>query len=320
MSGATPVRHRGRYWFAVALALVALVGGGGFAYLQYQQTAGPDGAVKGYFAALARSDAPAALGFGDVPAGDTALLTSTVLREQQKIAPLRSVHVISVHRDGARATVAVQYRLVFGNGIQQISDTVQVVHRNGSWRLAATAMLSRLRLLQASGRATVVGAPVPTEPVLLFPGAVPIRFDTPYLELTPATSAVQLSGGTQTALDVEVTTAGRVAMNGAISAALRSCLAGARGVDPRCPLPDARAVPGTLRATVTGRLDQRTRPTVAADSHGIIQVSGTAQARGSYTALDFDNLPVTKTGAVTLPMRASAFAVTPLVIRWADST
>lgn len=320
MSGSTAGRRSGPFRFAIALALVALLGGGVFAYLQYQRTAGPDGAVRAYFAALARSDAPAALGFGDVPAGGTALLTSTVLREQQKIAPLRSVHVISVHRDGPRATVTVQYRLLFANGIQQISDTVRVVRRDGSWRLAATAMLSRLRLLQASGRATVVGAPVPTEPVLLFPGAVPLRFDTPYLELTPATSAIELSGGAQTALDVEVTTAGRAAMNGAISAALRSCLTGAHGADPRCPLPDARAVPGTLRATVTGRLEQRTRLTVAPDSHGIIQVSGTAQATGSYTALDFDNLPVAKRGPVTLPMRASAFAVTPLVIRWADST
>ena len=50
-------RHRGLYWSAVLLALAALVGGSAFAYRAYEQTSGPDGAVKGYFAALSRSDA-----------------------------------------------------------------------------------------------------------------------------------------------------------------------------------------------------------------------------------------------------------------------
>jgi hypothetical protein len=318
MTAAAPGRRRGRYWFAVALSLVAVILGSGYAYVRYQETAGPDGAVKGYFAALARSNAPAALGFGDLPSGSTALLTSTVLRDQQKIAPIRDFHVVSTDRHGSNATVDVRYRLEFGNGTQQITDQVAVVQRGGSWRLATTAVRTRLRLLQAAGRATVVGARVPTQSVLLFPGAVPIRFDTPYLELSPATSSVRLSGEAVTALDVDVATAGKVAMNSAVAVALKSCVAGSHGVDLRCPLPDARAVPGTMRATLTGRIDQRTKLSVAADPQGVIAVSGTVQARGSYTALDFNNQRIPKRGALTLPMRATAPAVAPLVVRWQD--
>ncbi|MDT4944880.1 MAG: hypothetical protein QOH14_1613, partial [Pseudonocardiales bacterium] len=144
MTAAAPGRRRGRYWFAVALSLVAVILGSTYAYVRYQETAGPDGAVKGYFAALARSNAPAALGFGDPPSGSTSLLTSTVLRDQQKIAPIRDFHVVSTDRHGSHATVDVRYRLEFGNGTQLISDQVAVVQRGGSWRLATTAVRTRL--------------------------------------------------------------------------------------------------------------------------------------------------------------------------------
>ena len=61
--------RRALYWSAVVLAVAVLAGGAVFAYLGYRSTAGPDGTVRGYFAALARADAPAALGFGRLPAG-----------------------------------------------------------------------------------------------------------------------------------------------------------------------------------------------------------------------------------------------------------
>ncbi|MCU1657467.1 MAG: hypothetical protein JWO57_2123 [Pseudonocardiales bacterium] len=312
-------RHRGLYWFAVLLAVAALVGGGVVAYASYAATAGPDGAVKGYLAALARSDAPAALGFGDLPAGPHNLLTSTVLREQQKIAPMRDVHIVSTDRNGPTATVTVRYRLAFASGTQQITDAVTVVSHKGSWRLARTALATQLQLLQASARATIVGAAVPVGPLLLFPGALPIRFDTPYLELDPATSGVRLSGPDQTELTVQVSAAGRTAVDSAVAAGVRSCLGGAPHADPRCPLPSDRSVPGSLRATVPANVAKSLVLSVARDARGVIQVTARLKLAGQYAELDFDNLPVIRKGAVTLSLQAKAFARTPILIDWQAS-
>src|SRR4051812_31040755 len=103
--------RRALYWIAVLVALAGLVGGAAYAYVAYRATSGPDGAVKGYFAALARSDAPAALAFGDVPAGPHELLTSAVLAEQQRIAPLHHVQILDVSRSGGAASVRYSYQL-----------------------------------------------------------------------------------------------------------------------------------------------------------------------------------------------------------------
>jgi hypothetical protein len=320
MATQTAPRHRGLFWFAVLLALGALVGGGIVAYVAYQETSGPDGAVRGYFAALARSDAPAALGFGSAPAsGNRALLTSTVLREQHKIAPIRDVKIDSTHRTGNTATVGMRYQLGFANGTQNFSESIRVIRHKGSWRLAETAVTTELNLLQAADRATIVGAPVPSEPMLLFPGAVPIRFDTPYLMLAQDTNSVQLSSGKRTDLVVEVTEAGKTAINNAVAAALKTCLAGGAKADPRCPLPNARAVPGSLRATLSDRVDRKTQITVASDAHGVLDVSATLKVTGRYSVLNFDNLPVPKTGSLTVPISAKAFAVAPLVLTWQDA-
>jgi hypothetical protein len=312
-------RHRGLYWLAVLLALVAMVAGGVVAYVSYAATAGPDGAVKGYFAALARSDASAALGFGDLPHGPHNLLTSTVLRDQQELAPIRGVHVVSTDRSGDSATVTLRYRLDFRSGTQQVSDTVTVLRRGGSWRLAATAASTQLELVGASDRATIVGAAVPNVPLLLFPGAVPIRFDTPYLELDPATNSVRLADSGPTVLSVAVSQDGQTAMNAAVDAALTSCLAGGPDADPRCPLPNTRAVPGSLRATISGGVGKHILLTVVADPHGVIEASAKVNVTGRYTVLDFDNLPVARKGNVQLPVRATALAVEPLVVNWTEA-
>jgi hypothetical protein len=306
----------GLCWSMVLLALVATVTGGVVAYVGYAATAGPDGAVKGYFDALARSDAPAALGFGDLPPGPHNLLTSTVLRDQQRLAPIRNVHIVSTERHGHTATVTVRYELRFAGGSQEVGDTATVVRRGGSWRLAAVAASTQLVLLEAADRASIVGAAVPTVAVLLFPGAAPIRFDTPFLELNPGTSNVRLADHGQTNIDVQVSQRGQVAMTAALAAALKSCLLGAPSADPRCPLPSAWAVPGSLRATLADPLDARTVLSVTPDAHGVIQATAKVKVTGRYTDLDFDNLPVARKATVVLPVRATAYAVEPIVLTW----
>ena len=310
--------HRVLYWSAVLLALAVLVGGTAVAYASYQETAGPAGAVKGYFAALERGDAPAALGFGELPSGPDTLLTSAVLREQQRLAPIRDLKVVSTSTAGSTATVKVRYRLAFADGAQLVSDVATVNHIGGSWRLAATAASTQLVLLQAVDRATILGAAVPDGPILLFPGAVPIRFDTPYLRLTQATSVVQLAAVAPAELAVEVTEQGRSVLDAALAKALAPCLAGPPSADPTCPMPAARSVPGSLHGTLIGQLAASTTISVEPVAAGVIDLNARVKVSGSYQTLDFDNIAVTKRGTATLPVRATAFATSPTVLTWQD--
>jgi hypothetical protein len=313
-------RPSGLFWSAILAALVVLVGGSVFAYVSYTATSGADGAVQGYFAALARGDAAAALGFGDLPPGRHDLLTSTVLREQRKIARIRHVEVIASQRSGDVATVTVQYRLEFADRTQHVADAVRVVRHKGSWRLARTAAVTRLHLQQAGERATILGAAVPDSDLLIFPGAIPIGFDTPYLRLAPTTSSVAFAARQTTDLTVEVAPMGRAAVYTALAATLRACLSGGVRADPRCPLPTSRAVPGSVRATADPVAVGRAAVIgLEATSAGVMTISGKIKLVARYAALDFQNQPVAKDGVVSLPLTATIPATDPITVDWGGS-
>ena len=308
--------RRGRYWTAVAFALALILGGAVVAFIGYERSSGPDGAVKAYFAALSRSDAPAALAFGDIPDGPRTLLTSTVLREQQRIAPITDVQVNVTQQHGSRATVSVHYDLGFADGRLRIDDQVDVVRRGHTWHLTTVAADTRLDLLQAADRATIVGAAVPQDHELVFPGAAPIRLDTPLLAIESDTSVITLSGTTDTTIGVSVSSAGRDAARAALTTALRSCLTQGSQADPRCPLPSARVVPGSVRATVPADLADAVGVVVQSDPAGALQLSGSLHLNGQYTALDFNNVASVHRGPFTLPITALAYPRTPLTLQW----
>lgn len=309
-------RHRGLFWSAVVVALALVVGGGAIAYRGYAATAGPDGAVRGYFAALQRGDAPAALAFGTVPRGPRTLLSRTVLREQLKLAGIHDVAITSVDRSGDTARVSVTYVLAFADQRQIIHDSVVVRRSGGSWRLERSVVVVQILLAQASDRATLAGTSLSADPVLMFPGAIPITFDTPYLQLDPGGRAVQMDTNGQDDLAVVVTSAGVNAVTQALAAALPACLAGAPTAAPDCPRPSPRAVPQSLRGATVGPL----KPSiiVATGASGRIEVSAQATVRGTYRLLNFNNVAVTKSGTVTLPVRASAYATPPIRLAWSD--
>ncbi|WAX59254.1 hypothetical protein M6B22_10935 [Jatrophihabitans cynanchi] len=313
-------RHRGAFWAAVLLSVLALGGGTAVAYQAYRSTAGPDGAVRGYLAALADSDAPAALAFGDLPAGPHTLLTDAVLREQQRIAPIRRVQVVSVDQAGNQAQVAVRYRLEFATGVQIVNDTVAVHRRGHAWRLDRTAVATDLHLAQAADRATVLGAAVPDGTVLAFPGAVPIRFDTPYLQLVPQSASVSFARPNAGQGRVEVSEAGRKAVGAALEKALRGCLAAGKAADPVCPLPSDRFVPGSLSGRITGSAAGSMNLDVEDAAAGAIEITGSVPFTGSYRELTFDNLDVHKQGTLQLPLASAAYPVSPIVIRWKAGT
>jgi hypothetical protein len=316
MSDVRARRHRGLFWLAGLLGAVALIGGGVYAYFGYSAASGPDGAVRGYFAALARADAPAALAYGPMPAGSRGLLTSTVLREQERIAPLRSVHILGVAVSGSAAAVSVSYQLDFATGVQAVTANVGVDKHDGSWRLTNTAVSTTLQLRQARQRATLGGAALPSGPTLLFPGAIPIEFDSPYLQLDPRFDTVRLGGADDTKLTVDVTAAGRTAIGRRLTAALRKCVGAGVRAGRDCPLPSARVIPGSLSGALADHVADNLRYQVGRSPSGLISVSGTVPFHGTFRRLTFDNVPVVAHGSLRLPVTAYAYAVVPLDVRF----
>ena len=306
-----------RYWAAVVAA--ALVTGSGVlvAALGLARSSGPDAVVTGYFAALGRGDAPGALAYGEVPAGPHVLLTSEVLAVQRRTAPITDVHVRSVHRAGRTATVAVDYAIAFPGAPQQVHDTVALHERGDTWRMDAVAVSTQFQLLGAVLRAQIAGAGIPKGTVLAFPGAVPVGFDTPYLQLTAADDYLTLSGAVPiTQVFVGLTDAGRRAVVASVARSLDACYGPHASAAALCPLPDGQYVPGRLRGSVVGPLDRRLGIDVARDPEGTIEVDGTVPVRGSYVRISFDGRVQSGSGTVQVPVSGRAYPVAPLAIHW----
>ena len=318
MDSERPTWRRAVVWLVAAGAVVAVGWGAVMAYTGYRQTAGPGGAVKGYFAALARGDAPAALGFGAPPEGVHTLLTSRVLKQQQAIAPIRDVTVVDTVTHGSAATVTVHYVLGFRDGPKGVTEQVAVHRHDGAWRLAATAATTSLDLTGALERATVAGGAVPDNPAAIFPGALPVTFDTPYLQLAPSTRYVRLSAPADTTVTVQVSPAGRAVIVPALATMLSACLR-AGPVDPRCPLPSDRVVPGTLRGTLANNALAHLQVQVQTDRAGLIAVAvPDLSMHASYQQLDFNNRPFPMSGPVTLHVAATTYAVAPVRLNWSS--
>jgi len=310
-----PRRGRGLFWAAVLVAAVLAGTGGVLVWAGLDRSDGPDRVVQMYFQALRSGDAPAALSYGAVPVGPHELLTSAVLEEQQHIAPIGNVGVVSVEHHGDRATVNVRYELAYPDGVLQQTAAVAMHRSHGAWRLDAVATPTTLSLPKAKDRATLLGAAVPTTRTALFPGAVPIRFDTPYLALDPRHSSVGLSPQPTLAVGVEVSAAGKHTIAAALTKSITSCL-DEHSARSACPLPDVRAVPGTVTGKLTGTVEGQATYTVDADPAGRIAVEGQIGVDGSYSALDFSNLAKKRTGTFTLPLDSSVYAVAPVRVVW----
>ncbi len=306
-------RRRVLFWAGVVGAVVLLVGGGVVAYLGYATTSGPDGAVRGYFAALADGDAAGALAYGALPDGPHALLTDQVLAEQQRIAAIKRFTIRGTTRTGAHAQVRVRYMLDYPGDPQQVDSTVPVDARDGDWRLARVAIPTQLMLPKAAQRASILGTRISAGTVLVFPGAAPVRLDSPYLQLSAAQSGVDFDSGATTEVDVVVSDAGRRQADELVGANLLACVSG-RG--PRtCPLPDSRYVPGSLRGRLVSAHPVLT-VSVADSAAGVIEVTGTASVVATYKRLSFQNRVTAGQGSLALPVRAQAYAVNPLTFSW----
>jgi hypothetical protein len=309
--------RRGLFWVGVGAAVVVTLSGTVLAVTGYLTSAGPGRVVRDYFAALSRGDAQAALAYGAVPDGPRELLTGPVLRAQQKAGRLGSVSVVAVDRRADSASVSVHYTVAFGSGSSIVDDRVTVRRQGRSWRLAQAAVPVDLTLPVAQRRATVAGAPIPSGRPLVFPGAAPVTFDTPTLQLAEPGRVVRFADPAETELEVTVSPEGHRIVATAVAAALQSCLS-APSPDPLCPLPPgSRVVPGTVRGTPTGAVANALSVTVGAGADGRLDVSGQVPVTGRYTQLTFDNQPTTKQlNRYPIRVRAHASAVAPQRIVW----
>lgn len=310
-----PGRYQHVFWFALLLAVVAVLTGASIAVGAYQAAGDPGTVVQAYFAALAQGDAAGALGYGTVPSGQHDLLTADVLAAQNAIAPITNVTIRDVHRNVDDAQVLVTYELDFASGKSAISDVVPMVRQGHDWRLAQSAVPQNVNVGDGSTLASFAGSVVPSGDYAMFPGAVPVTYTSPNLELDPAARVVRFSGNTILEVSAQVSAAGRKAITPALRAALTACLAGKGKPQAMCPIPNPNlSVPGSLHGTTTGASTAPPLFTVVS-ADGRIDVTEEATVKATYQTLDTNNL-ASATNADSVGVSAHCFATVPTTIIW----
>jgi hypothetical protein len=304
---------RAAYRTAFVACLIAVIGGSVLAWRSYPAPMSPQQVARAYFAALAHADAPAALGLGAVPPGPHEFLTGAVLREQDRIAPMRAIVIGDVVRSGDRARVGYRYALGFSGGEEIYSGTLHLVHTPSGWRLARAAVPTKLVLSDALERLTFAGTRFPSRRTLLFPGALPARFDNGYLRLDPATAAVAPTTGARMFVTVEPTALARARLLDALERTVDRCN---RATQPQstCPQASRSIVPGSLRG-------QLVRPLAGGITFGVrgaageLTMTGSVTFAGRYDELGHDRVVRKHTGRLVLPVSGGAYPVAPLSLR-----
>jgi hypothetical protein len=312
-----PRRHRVVFWAAVVASLAAVAGGGYLAVTRYQEETAPERVVLDYLTALASGDAAGALAYGDLPEDDRDLLSDEVLAAQLAIAPISSIAVSPAVGSGETVTAEVRYELGFDSGPQTVEDTITLAKTGRTWRLAEVAVPVSMRVTYGASRATIAGAEVPDGRQLVFPGALPITFDTENLELDETTRVVRFSQDGDLEEQAELSAIGHEAVATALDAALASCLDGTAAALTLCPLPtDARSVPGSVRGTLVEPASETVLIETQSGNDGLVKISGQVTVSGEYQQLDFNNQHVAKSGDIVIFVRAACYATSPDVLIW----
>jgi hypothetical protein len=300
-------------WLGVLLGAALLISGVLVAAFGLNRAASPAGVVGDYFAALTRGDAQRALAYGELPAGPREFLTDEVLAEQQRIAPLHEVAVTITSQDDRRARASVRYTMNFATGALATTAVI-TLHRSGDdWRLDETAVATEIEPSTAAQRLSILGSPLPTGRILLFPGALPVRVDTPFLELVPSLDYVRFGTARPAELPVRISDRGEAAVVAAVRTQLHRCLTGR--ADPACPLPSERYVPGSVHGRVVSELGGLV-DLDEADPAGLLRYSGRPTIKGSWQRLDYHNVARHQAGQILLDAHAVGYATAPLRLHW----
>lgn len=310
-----PRRGRLRVTLAV-LAAVCLVAGLVDAALALTSVSSPRATVGSYFSALRRADAPKALSLGVPAVGDTHLLTSSVLAQQQRIGPIHDVVVGAVRQSANAADVAVSYR-IGGSGPPNRNETIALRRKGNGWELDRTSSSVTIHFQNAAHRATLGGAALPTNAVRMFPGDIPIGFDTRALQVDPTLKSVTLSADAAVEIRAVLSSDGRASLSSMLDTAAKACLSSPAVPCGLAPA-GSRCVPGTLRGTI-GTPPSAGSPAfelAPGNADGLITVTGTFMATVRWTSLDFENQPVGRHGSVSIGYAASFYVSSPKTILW----
>lgn len=312
-----PPRRTDVFWLGLLLAVAALLGGGAFAVGTYLYDTDPHTVVRDYYTALARGDAAAALGYGEVPAGGRSLLTAEVLAAQNQIAPMSDIAVLGLDVNGDTAQAHVRYTLGFPTGPDIQDDQVPMVRTAAGWRLAHSAVPATIGVGKGSDRATIAGAAIPVGELGVFPGATPIVFDTPSLVLDRSVRTIRFgAGGSTVSVDADISKAGRDAVLAAFTKGMNDCLGGTSASQARCPIRSYEAsVPGSLRGKAPADLAGTVEVAVEGNIGQIYVHGRVAFEDGKYAELDPNNVPVS-TPVDALMVGAHFMPTDPNTVIW----
>ena len=315
-----PGRRRLRLLLAL-LALGALTGGAAVAVVTAARVSPPADVVLAYFAALRAGDAPAALSYGPTPPGDRSFLTSAALAAQNRLAAIGSVRVDPATVSGRTARVPVTYTLTPAAAPTRpsIQTTDVALHRRGrGWSLDRTAALVRVLPTGAGHRATLAGAAIPARPVAVFPGVVPVRYDTTFIEQQLNSGYVTLTSIGTVKVGAQLSESGRAGIESSVRRAFATCLrrpdAASSRSCPLTPVTSGRVVPGSLRGSL--RRSTFDAPPTLRDADGLATTSGSFFVAGRYQTLDFDNIASAYRGTARVDFAATLYVTAPGTVRW----
>jgi hypothetical protein len=280
----------------------------------------PSSVARRYFSAISNGEAATALALAASPPGatDAQFLTKDVLAQQLKIAPLTDVTVTGTGRDGAKATVDVQYRLGFADGSQHVRDRVSLIRHGSSWRLgrvAGSVIISNV--VAGSDRLTLVGRPISRSVVTLFPGALPVIADTTAV-VVAADPSVRLTDSAElVSVTSKLSSQAKQQVLDGLDAALTRCLA-AVSADPLCPVPPGgRPVPGSMHGSLVEKIaDSDATITLSSKGKGLIDIFAHAEVKVSWKVWDFENQALPRSDSTTLDVKAVSSVASPQTAVW----
>ncbi|MDQ1690281.1 MAG: hypothetical protein QOD87_389 [Pseudonocardiales bacterium] len=321
-----PIRRRkGRAALIVAAALALIIGFGLAAagYAEFVNSHSPRAVAERYFAAISKGDAAGALAFAESPPTGPAAqyLTKEVLAQQLSAARLSGFSVTDTSTSGSKATVSVRYSLGFASGTQAVTDKLSLIKHGSSWRLTRVAgTISARAGAPGADRVTFAGRPLPTGPVQLFPGALPLATDTSSV-IVAGQPAVKLSDSPgSVSIEPQLSAQSKKAVEDALDAALTKCLA-ATSTDPLCPMVSGgRPVPGSLHGTLIKKVaDSGAAVGLDRDDKGLISVSVDASIDATWKVWDFNNQQVSRKESTTVSVKALSSVDDPQAISWSAS-
>jgi hypothetical protein len=302
---------------AAGLAVLLAIAFGSLTINRFSASNSAAAVAKRYFSALSAGDAPAAMALADLAPHDGPFLTSTVLREQLRVAKLEKVKVIRTDQGSAGATVFVSYVLKFAAHEVPVSDQVAMVKAGSSWRLSRAASVVSLSTGAGTDRVTFAGRPLPDRSVEIFPGALPVATDSAAVTVQNSPAVRLADSSAPVSITADLSGAARKQIAGAVDSALAKCLA-ATSTDPLCPMAaGGRPVPGSLHGTLTKSVaDSNPKITLSDKGKGAIDFTASVEVNASWKVWDFNNQEVGKKQTATLELQAVTSVDAPQTVRW----